>query len=231
MLGDTHSIASALTVLASDYTTAGTDVFHVGDVGIGFRHEDKEVRELNILNKVCVAKDIRLFAIRGNHDDPAKWTREGKMKGHDDRKNIILVPDYTAIEFPCGKRALAVGGGISVDRYSRVPELSYWYDEITERYVGDLPEFDFVFAHDAPSDFNSPTISLHKNFPTAVKNDPSLIEDAKSQRDVMDYIKRETKCRVWVGGHYHNSEDTKVRGFRYRCLDVRELWDFIANEF
>jgi DNA repair exonuclease SbcCD nuclease subunit len=225
MLGDTHSTFRALGLLTRNEVWEGADVFHVGDFGLGFDSRAKDLKMLERMNEMCIKKDLELFVIRGNHDNPHWWNHPPEFS------NIHLVPDYTTLVFPCGRRALAVGGGISVDRWHRMEGLGYWSDEITLWPPAVLGEHDYVFAHDAPNAFNNATMSLHKFFPEACKMDSDLIADCSVQRGVMDEIMKRTKCCRWISGHYHNSEDTKDKslGVHYRCLDKKEVWEFKAT--
>jgi len=94
-------------------------IIQVGDFGIGFEKPEKELRTMQYLNATLESNNIKLYAIRGNHDDPAYFDGTYKVG------NIELLADYTILNIE-GKSILCVGGAISVDR-SPNPEVPNMY--------------------------------------------------------------------------------------------------------
>lgn len=220
-LGDTHNL-NALLLIIKEKIPFKSDVFHVGDVGIG-SSEQREIKMLNKINEVCVNNDIFLYLLRGNHDCPDFFWGH-----HVAFSNIVFVNDYDQLYFPNNKTALAVGGSISIDRCLRRVGETYWTNEastIKEK----LPKADFVFAHDCPNCAGLPTWSLSNKYSRLVDVDKALIEDCNAQRGVMDEILKKVKPKRWVFGHYHFSQTIQAEGCLFRCLDINELREFDAN--
>lgn len=218
LMGDTHGtlpIKKALLDKVPEYN----DVFHVGDVGIGFHEYSLTVESIKELNNICHEKDIDLFLLRGNHDNPAWWDTPLKLE----LSRVFFVNDYTTILFPNGKSALCVGGSISVDRCYRNKNIDYWIREATPYPRDILNKHDYIFAHDCPSFINHSTESVEKTFPSFVEKDKLLLDDLKKQREIMDYVVDKVRPKEYYYGHYHNSELQEHNGCSYRCLNINEL--------
>jgi UDP-2,3-diacylglucosamine pyrophosphatase LpxH len=84
---------------------------------IGFTTPENDMRILEDLNEQLKKKNITMYAIRGNHDNPAFF------KGDHILSNLKLLPDYTVLDLE-GKKILLVGGAVSVDRVPRLTEMN-----------------------------------------------------------------------------------------------------------
>lgn len=221
-LGDTHGVSAIFDLLADLHIPAGSDVVHVGDVGLGFGESRTSLndaeKDLKRLSEFAVAQDIRFFLNRGNHDNPDVWKFESIFS------NIFLVNTGDISAFPNGKIALFVGGGISIDRHKR-DSSSYWPDEITED-LSNVPQVDFVFSHDCPPEYNLQTHSLKQSHAFCVENDSLLIEDCIKQRERMKNIIKKSGAHRIVYGHYHNSHFEAIDGLTARCVNICELYPF-----
>jgi predicted phosphohydrolase len=220
-VGDTHDI-NVFRDIISKAVPDDSDVLHVGDCGIGFSRKDK--MRLETLDKLCESKNIKAYIIRGNHDNPFYWSNECDWKF----TNIMLVKDYTLMVFPNTKEALCVGGGLSVDRMSRVDGVSYWSNEVTPYSPQYCKKCDYIFMHDAPSCFNVGEDSLRQNFRYYCEHDARLINESRLQRGVIDKIVSLCQPSKILGGHYHNSISETVNDIQYRCLDINEVYTFYA---
>ena len=224
LLGDTHSENTTYEILNIRIHN-GSDVFHVGDVGLGFGNEMFAMQNarswLDRINKLCQKLDIRLYLNRGNHDRPDVW-------GEPSLSHVFLVKTGEIGIFPNGKKVLFVGGATSVDRFVRKVGESYWPNEITEDSQ-EVPLVDFVFSHDCPDYFNHPTATLPRSYGWYVERDVSLMDDCKAQRDKMARIWQESGAKKAFYGHFHNSKRESVNGIEARCLDICELLEFNAD--
>jgi len=228
IVGDTHGVYTFQQIV-EEYIPDGLDVFHVGDLGVGF-DQKKDEKQLKRLGEIADERGINLYAIRGNHDDPAAWPA---VHG-----NLTLLEDYSELVFPNGKQALCVGGGISIDRCVRRVGKSYWTGELTKFIKHKCKLSEFLFLHDAPSYFNKTNKTLKtykiwdprkKETVLVAERDPTLFAECRVQRNQIDQIVREAKPSMIVGGHYHNSRSEQVHNIRYRCLDINEIYDFNSN--
>lgn len=220
LVGDTHSI-TVFRGLIEQIPKNGA-VLHIGDCGIGF-DKKRDKKRLAILNSEVEDKNLMVYILRGNHDDPSFWAEDGWYG-----RNLILIPDYSKMVFPNGKRALLIGGGVSLDRVDRVPDVSWWKDETTPY----LPEYcqnvEYMFIHDAPSYFNKPGSTVYQDFRYYCDKDENLVKDSEKQRDVIDKIVALCKPSKIFGGHFHNSTFENVNDIQYRCLSENEIYQFNA---
>jgi len=219
IVGDTHSITVFRDIIEKTLPEKCT-VVHIGDCGVGFSRKDSN--RLIKVNEACQAKNITALIIRGNHDNPFYWNDFYKLT------NVKLVKDYTRLIFPNGKEALCVGGGLSVDRLSRMQGVSYWSDEVTPYKPEYCTKCDYIFMHDAPSYCNLPTSSLKENYQYYCNHDTKLLEDAHFQRQVIDKIVILCQPTKIIGGHFHNTKLEHVNGIEYRSLDINEVYTFRA---
>ena len=195
--GDSHGLSYIRKAL--DLIPDGADWFHVGDVGLGFQTYGMDWQALETINALCFQRGISFFAVRGNHDSPG-WWKNTKLS------NLWLVPDYTGFEFPNGETLLAVGGAYSIDRCHRNLNVDYWEDEVTPPLIGGAPQkYDYVLAHDCPSFVNKPSESLKYfgNLPHnhKIRFGTDLIEEAESQRQVMNSIFYSAQPKAYIYGH------------------------------
>ena len=226
LMGDSHS-AATVTTFIRDKISEGETVVHVGDVGVGFGLEsyalDNAKTWIGMLNDICVKKNIVLYLVRGNHDNPLCWTWPN-------RSNVIFVQTGDVGYFPNGKKTLFIGGGISVDRTIRRQGYNYWFDEITEK-LEHVTKTDFVFTHDAPEEFNHPTRTLPNGWGWYVDRDVMLMEDSRKQRANVTKICHESGAKFIISGHFHNSFKETLGEVKYQCLNINELFSFDAQEY
>jgi DNA repair exonuclease SbcCD nuclease subunit len=224
LIGDTHS-TDITNQLLKKKIPSGLDVVHIGDGGWGFGEPsfaiDNAVAWAGILNKTCQNLNITLYHIIGNHDNPEVW----KFPNF---SNLIFVQTGDVIEFHNGKKALCIGGGISIDRYTRKLGKDYWRDEVTPQ-LDEVTKTDYVFSHDAPEYFNHSSYTIPKHWSWYNERDVNLLDDAIAQRKVVEDIVKRSEAKLIIGGHFHNNIQQEIDGVKYRCLDINELYDFKAE--
>jgi hypothetical protein len=237
LLGDTHGTTTFWPVLEYDIPN-GSNIVHLGDVGLGFGHIGIGSTQLNRvngareelmrLNDTATKNDLMVYLIRGNHDAPWVWTHPDLDLFH----RIVRVQDGTIGVFPNGKKALMVGGGVSLDRITRAQDIDYWSDEPTPELTN-LEKCDFLFTHDAPHQFNLDTKGLGsgpgQRFGWYVDRDPTLIPLCYEQRNRMYDIAYASGVKKIFGGHYHNSMIQRKDKIRYQALSENELLLFKAK--
>ena len=224
LLGDTHSYQGTYYALNYKLSKQSCDVVFLGDGGEGFSSERTDFNSLANINELCRERGIYLYYLRGNHTNPNVW-RRGYEFSH-----LLLVDDYTEARFPNQKTALLVGGGVSIDRFSRTRGRDYWTDEITP-YKKMEKQFDFLIAHDCPDYFNHSTASLVTSpYAAFLRMDKTLLKDALAQRTTMDKIVADIQPKKCFSGHFHNNLKEMVNNIEYRCVDINELYEFNSNE-
>ena len=225
LIGDTHSTNITYELLNIRIPNR-SDVVHIGDGGWGFGNADYAINNakswLSRINRLCQDLDIILYHIIGNHDNPDVWNLENAS-------NVIFVKSGDVGIFPNGKKCLFVGGGISVDRYTRKEGVDYWKGEVTP-ILEHVEKVDIVFSHDCPEHFNHSTASLPRNFGWYCERDTTLLDDCLKQRLNMTDICARSEAKLIIGGHFHNSMKQEIDGVKYRCLDINELYEFDADE-
>ena len=205
------------------------DILIVGDFGAGFgRPKSMDVA----YGRICPElkeNDIRLYTIRGNHDDPAFFD------GSHDYERLRFLPDHRTIEL-CGKKIYPIGGAVSTDidlvdpltRKSRRMQNDalirfgsskriWWPDETPVQITENLPETaDIVVSHEAPLSFApAPLREAHVRDDTWQK----VVES----RRYLDFVLRTIKPSQWFYGHYHNHYEGNFQGTLYHGLDITEM--------
>ena len=214
ILGDTHGEWASLFNYLDRINCRDAVMLHVGDVGIGFRGNQKlEVGSLVIVNNQLKERNIRLYAIRGNHDDPSYFN------GSYNFSNLELLPDYSQISIN-GERFLFVGGAVSIDRINRTMYRSWWPDEGLVLDEGKAVECDVLITHTAPS-WIGPTDKNGIEFYT--NRDNSLWKECVEERSVVDKLLALTKAKKHYCGHFHESVLAKNNGCTSRILNIMEL--------
>jgi Calcineurin-like phosphoesterase len=226
LLGDVHGRWQDLVNLLRRVQVAGQDILQLGDFGLGFSPRDLEDRILAFLDGLLVDLGARLWVIRGNHDQKARW----ELSTVQPWTALHLVPDYTVLHLD-GHSVLCVGGAISVDRRARGP-ASCWPDEgfvldpdrLGHLYLGNLYA---VATHTAPhSAFPREFGSIVWEF---AQRDPTLLDDLRAERQALtslaERIAERAAPRHWCYGHFHGHMVEDIGTTRYRLVDVLELCD------
>lgn len=237
ILGDIHGNFNYLKTLLNSKKVSDCYIIQVGDFGVGFTSEANEKYILEGLNDFLSTRNIIMYAIRGNHDDPNYF--DGRFK----YTNLELIPDYTILELE-GNRILCIGGAVSVDRTIRIKEdminarygsskRSYWYDEtivFNEEAIRNANNINILVTHTAP-DFCEPDNkfgygNLVEEF---AREDIKLKDDLKTERDLMtiifDMISDNNKIDSHFYGHFHRSHEQKIVNCKHRLLDINELYE------
>jgi len=208
-------------------------IIQVGDFGIGFERRKKDMRKLDVLNEQLKGRNIFLYAIRGNHDNPIYFDGSVSLS------NIKLLPDYTVIEVDDIK-ILCTGGAISIDRkpnpdvsdYSgrrykgRNVGVNYWEDEAFVLQDVDLSGIDIVVTHSAP-DFCPPFTKY--GMAKWIKHDPSLVEECDKERSehtqLYEQLKIKNNISHWFYGHFHNSTTEYLDDTKFILLNELEFYE------
>jgi len=209
-------------------------VIQVGDFGVGFENNKKrEMRKLVNLNNQLKSRNIDLYAIRGNHDDPSYFDGSVQLS------NVKLVADYTTLNL-CGKKILFVGGAVSVDRkynpdvkdYRNKPwpgrkeGSNYWKDEIFVLKDIKVSDVDIVVTHSAPN-FCTPysKVGVEK----WIKHDTelrTLCDDERNSHTILyENLKKDNNITHWFYGHFHSSNTTYYDETKFILLDILEFYN------
>ena len=217
-LGDTHSIDVVSTVI-NGYNISNCILIHVGDIGIGFAHIEKDTSKLNWLNNLCVEKNIKFLGLRGNHDSPNYFHPDHQI--NKTLSNVELVEDYS-IKTINDKKFLFAGGAVSIDRQYRTEGKDYWRGEkfVLPDNLETLEQCDVLISHTCtvktqPYGFD--------NIKGWFKNDPKLKDDLIKERKDISTLVKQVNPSINVFGHYHTVIAERIDGIFYRGLDINEI--------
>ena len=217
VLGDVHGNYQALPRLIPKLEQ-GSTVIQIGDYGMGFGHPVKQNRIQENVNGLLMKHDIKLYVMRGNHDDPKYF----KSTFVSPWPNITFLEDYTTLILN-GKKFLAVGGAISIDREDRVEGISYWEDEafVLRPDYETLPtDYDVLLCHSAP--LCAPPTGFSK-IRYYLMNDVPLEQDLINERTAIEKLYDHLKPAKFYYGHFHESLTTFIDNRLLRCVDIDEF--------
>lgn len=224
LIGDTHSTDITHQILTKKIPNR-SDVVHIGDGGWGFGKPSYAIDNARAwadkINRICQDADIKLYHIIGNHDNPDCWN----IWNTEAYSHLKFVKTGDVGVFPNGKKALFIGGGISIDRFTRKEGVDYWKEELTPQ-LETVEQCDFVFSHDAPEQFNHSSYTIPISWAYYHERDIDLLDDAVAQRKVVGDIVDRSGAKIIIGGHFHNGVAQEIDGVKYRCLNINEIYEF-----
>lgn len=245
VIGDTHGNHRVISHKVKSMDIRDTTLLHVGDFGMGFRKIHVEEEELTNLNKVLESRNIHLYVIRGNHDDPSFFDGSWENKF----SNIHLLPDYSIITVN-GDDVLMVGGAISVDRKGRIRYIhdgaikgevrtGYWYDEkfvLDKDKLKDVKGVRYVVTHSCPKGVY-PINKTHNKFEShgifvegfVIDGDNTLKDDLNQEREdiaeMHEILKENNLIDKWFYGHFHKHNAEYYDDTDFMCINVDEFYE------
>jgi len=232
-LGDIHGNFAVIIDLCYYNKLYNCNIIQVGDFGIGFKSIHADKHNLGILNKVLQERNVHLYAIRGNHDNPSWFSDEVFNDTMSKFSNVTLVPDYSILNL--GKHnIMCVGGAVSIDRiYRQNNNLGYWPEEKFETpKPWLLPsaedcEISVVVTHNAPA-YCTPT-NFNNLVYSYATNDIHLLADLTEERlrisRLFELIREKGhQIQHHFYGHYHFSNTEFINETCHKLLDINELY-------
>jgi len=237
-LGDIHGNFEYIKGLIKRTKISDCAIFQLGDFGVGFGKPAYEKDNLLLINKFMKERNIIMYAMRGNHDDPAYFN------GDHIYDNLKLMPDYSVVEYDDYK-LLLIGGAISIDRKMRLKDdtaaarygssrRSYWFDEkvvLDEEKLSQISNIDILITHTAP-DWCTPQnkIGFGGLVDSFSENDPTLKDELKEERELMskifNLIQKQSFVKNHYYGHFHRSDITLNNGCQHQLVDINEFVEF-----
>lgn len=230
-LGDIHGNFDFISWYVKAHKIKNTSIIQVGDFGIGFKKangetDPSEELKLDKLNRVLDKFNVNLFAIRGNHDNPAYF--DGSYKNYD---RINLMPDYSVLEIE-NKNHLFVGGAISIDRIYRTENIDFWKDEVfvfDEQKTREIKNVDVLVTHNSMS-FLFP-LWVDSNVLNFAKSDPGLLERVTDERLQMTKMwdiltkENENQIELHVYGHFHQNHTIFIDNTKHVLLSINKTYE------
>jgi hypothetical protein len=239
--GDIHGEFDILKNNIKKHDIKNACVFLCGDFGVGFRYnnpvnEKKEKRRLQEFNLFLKKRNIFLYVIRGNHDNPALFD------GNHNFTNIIFMQDYDIVEV--GEFTyLGIGGATTVDRKpnhnfkdlmgrnypGRTENVDWWpgdekivYDE---GRLNNIAGVDVVLTHTCP-DFVYPPV-LGGTVYKWCECDPDLKNELIAERELVTKIYNKLNelnvIKAWFYAHFHQTHWQIHNNTKFQLLDIGEF--------
>jgi DNA repair exonuclease SbcCD nuclease subunit len=168
-------------------------------------------------------RNIFLYVIRGNHDDPKFFNGDYYYP------NLQLLKDYSILHFN-GINILLVGGAVSIDRKIRMIGRDYWIDEsfvLDEEKLSYIDKkIDVVITHNAPSEVTP--IGFNSLVYHYAKNDPLLLGELTKERNLISkmcdtLLFKGHPIQQWFYGHFHQSSTEEYKGIKFTLLGISEF--------
>ncbi len=242
VIGDLHEGWDIIKKKIKDCEMENAILFQAGDFGIGFaQNNPKEVKKgkkrLQLLNNFLKKRNIFLYVIRGNHDNP------NFFDGKHNASNVIFMQDYDVIQVG-DKKILGFGGALTIDRkenpnfpnlygkpYPGRREGIDWWPE-AERVVYDkkkiskLREIDVIIAHGCP-EFAYPPVRKLEDMEKWIEYDPELEreipEERKTFTQIFNKIVKNNDIKYYIYGHYHKKHVEERNGIEFWMLEKEVL--------
>lgn len=239
-LGDLHGSFNYLKWYIKSNKLKDCVIYQVGDFGIGFTTEHNDMGILGDLNDFLKERNIQLYCIRGNHDNP--YFFDGHLANH--FENLHLLADYTLIDIE-GTKILGVGGAISIDRKLRLREMQeaarkgrevhyYWRDEIfvlDKEKIKTFENVEVVVTHTAP-DFCKPTNKLGFGYLVEefIEDDNELAQDLREERNFLTEMwnllkEKNPNIKYHLYGHFHKDDKEIINDVEHICLGINKFYD------
>lgn len=208
VLGDTHGDTGWTLDSLDRFAEAGiTHVLQLGDFGIWPNHE-KFLRKVN----ARLVKNGQILAVTlGNHENYARiakavptpdadgWTI---LQGY---RSILIAPRVHRFTW-ADREILSVGGGNSIDRFGRTPDVTWWSEE--QITMGDVyrataeASATLMVTHDCPDGvplFGGHRASDDARFLFGDAGVKYAAESRRALRAITDVVQPE----LLLHGHYH----------------------------
>jgi len=183
-------------------------------------------RDDEVLKQEISEYPITFFFIHGNHEqrpymidsyEEIEWHR-GLAYAEQDYPSLIFAKDGEIYDFD-GKKAIAIGGAYSIDKFSR----DQWFETeqpndiimaFVEQQLAKVNwQINYVFSHTVPDKFRPAEVFLPNVNQERI--DTSTEEWLDSIEDKLDYDR-------WFAGHYHC--DTRIDRLTIMYMEFDELW-------
>lgn len=218
LIGDIHGEVPTLRWIAKTRHISDCSIILLGDTGLGFGNVKQDYL---YSNKIWEKRDIHLYLIRGNHDDPSFWLDKEKREAFNKENSHVTLLEDQIIKIN-GFDYLVLGGATSIDKRYRKVNKTWWPDEhmdYTTEYLSPDTKVTGILSHVGPVPLSAQPLGDHW-----FENASTLKQDLAFEKQFINNVIDIIKPSKWFYGHYHITESFNVgEGTACRVLDIFEL--------
>lgn len=228
-MGDIHGDITTMLSAINYYDIKDCTLILLGDIGV-WRYRD--YKHYKAMDDACRERNIMVYALRGNHDNPAFFLPHEDLNQIGQRfwdkfTNFKQLPDLTILDIN-GSKGIVIGGATSIDRcirrnwqkhdYSRSLYASgdWWRDEKLPETDKIDEKVDFILSHVGPRPIKTPLLS--KENCSFMRIDMCLEADLLVENARLEEIQRQFTPKKWWFGHFHVNDNFEF--FNTRCYAV-----------
>lgn len=197
-------------------------IIMLGDVGVNYYGGKRDRLPKRILSSL----PVNFLCIHGNHEirpqnipeyKPTIWNG-GRVLVDEEHPNILFAEDGEVYDLD-GKKALAIGGAYSVDKFYRLQRgFGWWADEQPseetkrkiEAVLSARKDIDIILSHTCPKKYIPTEMFLPMIDQSSVDN--STEEWLDTIEDAVDY-------KAWYCGHWHTDKRIDKMHFLFTTFE------------
>ena len=223
LTGDIHGNPTQVELFCSKMQLTEKDtIIMLGDVGLNYYGGKRDRLPKRILSSLPVT----FLCIHGNHENrpqnipeykPTIWNG-GRVLVDEEHPNILFAEDGEIYDLD-GKKALAIGGAYSVDKFYRLQRgFGWWADEqpseLTKRkvesVVNECKDIDIILSHTCPKKYIPTEMFLPMIDQSTVDN---------STEEWLDTIEDTVNYKAWYCGHWHTDKRIDKMHFLFTTFE------------
>ena len=223
LTGDIHGDPTQVELFCSKMQLTEKDtIIMLGDVGVNYYGGKRDRLPKRILSSLPVT----FLCIHGNHEirpqnipeyKPTIWNG-GRVLVDEEDPNILFAEDGEVYDLD-GKKALAIGGAYSVDKFYRLQRgFGWWADEQPseetkrkiEAVLSARKDIDIILSHTCPKKYIPTEMFLPMIDQSSVDN--STEEWLDTIEDTVDY-------KAWYCGHWHTNKRIDKMHFLFTTFE------------
>lgn len=223
LTGDIHGNPTQVELFCSKMQLTEKDtIVMLGDVGLNYYGGKRDRLPKRILSSLPVT----FLCIHGNHENrpqnipdykPTLWNG-GRVLVDEEHPNILFAEDGEIYDLD-GKKALAIGGAYSVDKFYRLQRgFGWWADEqpseLTKRkvegVVSECKGIDIILSHTCPKKYIPTEMFLPMIDQSTVDN---------STEEWLDTIEEAVDYKAWYCGHWHTDKRIDKMHFQFTTFE------------
>lgn len=222
LTGDLHGDPTQVELFCEKMQLTSKDVIVLlGDVGANYYTGRRD----RLMKRILAMQPVTFLCIHGNHEirpqnipdyHPTIWNG-GRVFISDEYPNILFAEDGEVYDLD-GKKAIAIGGAYSVDKFYRLERgFGWWADEQpseeTKRKVEAVvaqERVDIVLSHTCPKKYTPTEMFLPMIDQSTVDN---------STEEWLDTIEEKVNYSGWYCGHWHTDKRIDKMHFLFHSFE------------